>query len=212
MNNGIQNTIVNIIGQKGYGKTVFTEKIIIGLGKATIIVDPRLQYKTDQKRRYFFSSPHEFKNWIVDNYRNFKKYKLELVIDTMPSEFEIISNIVLKMKNITFLVDEIDMFSDPKSEDKGLNKLIHYGRHNKIDIVGTSRRPANISRDLTSQTDFFYLSRISEPTDLKYFKARFGIEIVNELQNLDKFEFLQIDDENHIKKVKTTLKDLQILS
>lgn len=209
----IQNNIVTVIGQKGYGKTTLTEKLIVGLDKPTIIADPRQQYTDHQLRRILFTSVAIFKNWIKVNYPIFIKYKLELIVDVTLKDFDNLASLVSKMKNITFLIDEVDMFTNPiGKKDDAIDGLIHYGRHNQIDLVTTSRRPANISRDLTSQTDFFYLSRLAEPNDTKYFRAKYGNEIISTLQNLKKFEFLQIDDENNKKKIYTTPKDVKILS
>jgi len=209
----IQNKIITVVGQKGYGKTTLTEKLIVGLDKPTIIADPRQQYSDEPNRRILFTSVASFRNWIKVNYPIFTKYKLELIVDVTKKDFNELATLVSKMKNITFLIDEVDMFTNPLGKkDDAIDGLIHYGRHNQIDLVTTSRRPANISRDLTSQTDFFYLSRLAEPNDTKYFRAKYGNDIIPTLQNLKKFEFLQVDDENNKKRVYTTPKDVQILS
>ncbi len=207
-----QNKIITIIGHKGHGKTAFSEKIIIHLNKPTIVADPRGQYNIDIARRLHFKSVGIFRKWIYSNYKDFIKYKLECIVNCHDDDFNELATIVSKMKKVTFLVDEVDMFFDTRADKKHqMYKLVHYGRHNEIDIVSTSRRPANISRNLTSQTDTFYISKMTEPTDTKYFKQRFGESIVPVIQNLKKFNFLEIDDEKR-KIVKTTKKDIEILS
>jgi hypothetical protein len=213
MARAIQNRIITVVGQKGYGKTTLTEKIIIGLNKPTIIADPRQQYNDDPKRRVLFRSVASFKQWIKANYGIFKRYKLELIVDVTKSNFNELATLVSKMEKVTFLIDEVDLFTDALGrKDDALDGLIHYGRHNQIDLVTTSRRPANISRNLTSQTDFFYLSRLAEPNDTKYFKQKYGNDIIPILQNLPKYEFLQVDDENNKKRIITTSRDVKILS
>ena len=115
------------------------------------------------------------------------------------------------MNNITFVVDEIDMFFDTRADKKSqMYKLVHYGRHNKIDIITTSRRPANISRNLTSQTDIFYFSKIREPNDKKYIKQSIGVEYVETVEKLERFTFLKVEEDT-ISIIKTTKKDLEIL-
>ncbi len=207
-----QNSIITLIGHKGHGKTAFSEKLIIHLNKPTIIADPRGQYNPDVARRLHFTSVGLFRKWISSNYRDFIAYKLECIVNCYDDDFEELTNLVSKMKKVTFLIDEVDMFFDTRADKKHpLYKLVHYGRHNEIDIVSTSRRPANISRNLTSQTDTFYLSKITEPVDTKYFKMRYGNAIIERLQSLNKFEFLKVE-EDKIDLVKTTLRDIAILS
>ena len=209
-----QNSITTIIGHKGYGKTTLTNALMLLNSKPTIIADPRFQYEKND-RRLTFKSVSKFRSWITksSNYRAFKHYKLELIVNAFDDTFEELAEIVSKMKDITFVVDEIDMFFDTRTSNKSfMYKLVHYGRHNEIDLITTSRRPANISRNLTSQTDIFYFSRLREPHDKKYIKDAVGSEFVEVVENLEKFEFLKIDDELNSSIVKTTQKDLDLLS
>lgn len=210
----IQNQIQTIIGHKGYGKTKITEKLAILTNKPTIILDPRWQYE-ENIRRIVFTSVSKFQKFITkrNNFQIFMSYKLELVVNAIDNEdAELLAEIVYKMKNICFVIDEIDMFFDTRTNKNSyFNKLVQYGRHNQIDIITTSRRPANISRNLTALTDVFYFSRLREPTDQKYIKALLGAAYVEKVGNLEKFSFLRIEDEKK-EIVKTTLKDLEILS
>jgi hypothetical protein len=153
-----------------------------------------------------------FSKWISANYLIFKKFKLEIIVNASDDDFEELATLVNKMKNITFVIDEIDMFFDTRADKKSqMYKMVHYGRHNKIDIITTSRRPANISRNLTSQTDVFYFSRLREPNDKKYIKALLGTQAVEIVDKLSKFSFLRVEDEDK-RVIKTTIKQMEILS
>lgn len=209
----IQNKIYTIIGHKGYGKTVLTEKIALLTNKPTIFLDPRLQY-LENDRRLIFKSINKFKNFITqrDNYKAFINYKLELIVNCIDvDDSEELASIIYKMKNITFVIDEIDMFFDTRTPKTSyFNKLVQYGRHNQIDIITTSRRPANISRNLTALTDIFYFSRLREPNDKLYIKNILGAEFMDQVAELEKFSFLRVEDEEK-EIIKTTEKDLKIL-
>jgi len=209
----IQNKIYTVIGHKGHGKTTLTEKLAILTDKPTIIADPRFQYKPND-RRIFFKNPNEFIYFINNNYLTFKRAKLELVVNCNLDNFEDLGKYVYKMKNVCFVIDEIDMFFDTRSTPKNIvNQLVQYGRHSQIDLITTSRRPANISRNLTALTDIFLFSRLREPNDKKYIKDSIGQEYVKTVENLDKFSFLQVDiEEEETKIIKTTERDLKILS
>lgn len=208
----IQNKIFSVIGKRGYGKTTLTDKLMISLNKPTIICDPRFQYNSDQKRRIHFKSVSSLNSWLVKHYDAFKYFKFELVVNVFPDTFEEFLELVNKMKKITLVIDEVDMFADARlKRDSELYKLIHYGRHHEIDIITTSRRPANIPRDLTSQTDEFYFSRLTEPNDKKYIKDLYGNSYVDIVKSLPKFEFLRCIDEDTFR-MKTTEKEMEILN
>ena len=210
----VQNNIQTVIGHKGYGKTVLTEALMLLADKPTIVADPRFQYSTDQKRRVGFKSVGEFRKWIYNsaNFKDFYRYKLELIVNAFDDTFEELAQIVFKMRFLMFVVDEVDMFFDTRASSKNsLYKIIHYGRHNEIDLISTSRRPANISRNLTSQTDIFYFSKLREPTDKKYIKDAIGCEYVSKVEHLERFSFLKFQDEEHHQIIKTNEKDIELL-
>jgi hypothetical protein len=208
----VQNKITTIIGQKGHGKTKLTEALALLNDRPTIIVDPRFQYE-ENSRRVMLESVGAFRVWINNrtNFNAFYTYKLELVVNAFDDTFEELAQIVYKMQMITFVIDEVDMFAPVHLNNKTfMYKLIHYGRHNQIDIISTSRRPANISRNLTSQTDTFYFSKLREPSDKKYIKDSIGEEYVKTVALLEQFSFLCVT-EQQTKVVKTTKRMAQLL-
>lgn len=211
----IQNKIQTVIGHKGHGKTKLTEALALLTKKPVIYADPRFQFDDKPKRRLHFKSVGEFRKWINNrtNFKIFMKYRLELIVNAFDDTFDELANIVLKMSDITFVVDEVDMFADTRMNNKKpFYKLIHYGRHDRIDIITTSRRPANISRNLTSQTDIFYFGKIREPADKEYIKKAVGQEYVAMVEKLNRFEFLKIDENFEPSILRTTLKDVELLS
>ncbi|MDA8340342.1 MAG: hypothetical protein M0Z70_13665, partial [Nitrospiraceae bacterium] len=63
------------------------------------------------------------------------------------------------------------------------------------DIITTSRRPANISRDLTSQTDVFCIFRITEKRDLDYFYA-LNAELPDQIRALEPHHYIEYDHDS----------------
>ncbi|MCL5062201.1 MAG: hypothetical protein M1443_03200 [Nitrospirae bacterium] len=95
-------------------------------------------------------------------------------------------------EDLLFIIDEVDFFDSPASQAREFKKMIHYSRHYGIDIITTSRRPANISRDLTSQTDVFCIFRITEKRDLDYFYA-LNAELLDQIRALEPHYYIQYD-------------------
>lgn len=208
----IQNKILTVIGKKGHGKTTLTNKLMIELNKASVIFDPRMQYDTTAKRRLHFKNGNRFLLWLNQgNYKEFKKYKFEAVVNAPFSEFEPLAEAVYKMHDITFVIDEVDGVFNTHKNNSVMMDIVNYGRHNKLNVITTSRRPARINRDLTSQTDVFYFTRMREPSDQKYIKDSVGQEFVKSVYDLDKFEFLRVEDDTK-EIITTTKREFELLT
>jgi hypothetical protein len=209
------NNITTIIGHKGDGKTVLSEMLTLLNNKPAIIADPRGQYPSDVKRRLLFPNPSSLILWLAnkDNFRDFYSYKLELICKVDDENIQALMGAAIKMSKITILIDEVDMFFNASSSSKNnIYKAVHYGRHNEIDIITTSRRPANISRNLTAMTDTFYFSKITEPKDLQYVKEITTNEaIIKIVQKIEKFYFLKLQENGGYALVKTNVSDIEII-
>lgn len=206
-----QNKITTIIGHKGDGKTTLTEILILLNIKPCIIADPRGQYPINMRRRISFDSPRQLILWLKEpqNYKDFFNFKLELVCKVDDENIQDLAGAVLRMQKVQFCIDEIDMFFNSTATNKNnIYKLVHYGRHNEIDIITTSRRPANISRNLTSQTDVFYFSQLSEPVDLKYFESICDKKYTETVKSLQRYSFLRYAD-NEYTLIKTKKGDIE---
>lgn len=94
------------------------------------------------------------------------------------------------VENTTIVVEEVDLYCSPVWEPPGFSDCIRRGRHKGVSIITTSRRPAEVSRLLTSQADEFYIFRFSEPRDLQYFSQTFGPDIIDEIRNLQEHEYI----------------------
>lgn len=121
-----------------------------------------------------------------------KPIRLKIFTDT---DFTFICFVVSQIKNLCLIVDEVDFFDDPIRPNEYWRRLIHYSRHYNIDIITTSRRPHNISRDLTSQTDLFCLFQITEPRDLVYL-ANLDMRLPNIVKSLPIHKYIKYDFQN----------------
>jgi ABC-type dipeptide/oligopeptide/nickel transport system ATPase component len=192
------NEIITVIGKKGSGKTTLTEMIVLMLDKPAIIADPRRQYPSDTRRRILFENPKQLLLFLskTENFKTFYKYKLELICNCSEEDFDELAGIVLQMRDVTFIIDEVDMFFAPNASRKTpLYKICNYGRHNQINIITTARRPADISRSLTSQTDKFYISHVKEQRDLEYLMNISG-ELADKVTKLEAYQFVYYDTKN----------------
>ncbi len=91
---------------------------------------------------------------------------------------------------LTVLLEEADLIARPGQEPPVFQDLIARGRHDGIELVAVSRRPAEVSRLITSQAEFFYVFRTQEPRDVTYLRGYIGEAAAGAVQQLPKFRYV----------------------
>lgn len=181
----MSDSIRTIIGMRGEGKTTLANHFIKYRTKPVIIVDPLSQF---QGQRFF--DAHSLLDHALTRGITLAQPLIATIFEQ--EDFNIICQIAVRHKNVMLVIDEVDMFDSPHSVDKDFKRIIHLGRHFKLDLVTTSRRPANISRDLTSQTAEFYIFKVTEKRDLDYFAER-SSELPDKIKALKKYHYIKYD-------------------
>lgn len=109
-------------------------------------------------------------------------------------DFPEVCKLVTACKNMTFVIEEADLYFNGGSCCRELNDIIFRGRHYGINLIAVTQRPFGIGRGLTSQTKAFYIFRSNEPVDIKYFRDRCGSEIANQITKLGQYEYIEFFD------------------
>src|SRR5260370_24281597 len=65
--------------------------------------------------------------------------------------FAAVTQLVIACGRMIYAIDEVDRMTTSNFAPPGLDYLINQGRHVRVSLVVTSRRPAQIPRELTSQ-------------------------------------------------------------
>lgn len=177
--------IRTIIGMRGTGKTTLAKRFLKYRSLPVIVVDPLSQF--DGKR---FFSAKELLDHITTRGLTISKPLIATIYE--PVDFAIICKMAILHKNIMLVVDEVDLFDSPISQDPSFKKIVHLGRHYNIDLVTTSRRPANISRDLTSQTGKFFVFKVTEKRDLDYF-SYLNSDLPDKIKELKNYYHIEYD-------------------
>lgn len=95
---------------------------------------------------------------------------------------------------VVLMIDEVSYWSSPNKSTPGLSRLIRYGRHWQVDLIGVVRRPAETSRELSAQaTQLFIAGRVIEPRDRDYFARNLPTEAMAKLGTLPEFHYLRYD-------------------
>lgn len=184
-----KNNISVILARKGTGKSCLMQFLLLMNSKSSIIIDPTASLPPF-KNRLSFENEKEFiqamKNPETGLFKRFKNKKIDCVIETPQDLDAFLAYLVdIKLKNFLLVIDEIDLFYGATlPQNTALYRIINLGRHSEIDIIGVARRPANMPRPLTSQSDNIYIGNMNhEPNDEKYLKEFINIAEIPKLEN-----------------------------
>lgn len=184
--------ITTVLGMRGHGKSTWLKQQFFSYPRL-ILYDTLAEHLLADRAFNF----QELFGFIKANHDKF--YHLNYIPVNPEQEFEKFCNFVYELQNICMIVEEIDMFSSSAMVGKYLAYIIRYGRHRDIDLICTTRRPADVSRLITSQTEKFIIFRIIEPRDIVFIKMITGCDI--DYSKLNKFEYFEIIQGQSEKKI-----------
>lgn len=178
--------VVLVLGQRGSGKTYLARNLIQDINRL-IIFDTLGEYDTGIN----IETPNEFKEFFLKTYQG--NFKICYQPAHPENDFDVICDIVYECGDLTFLVEEIDIFCSAQSISDNFANIIQRGRHRNISLIGVSQRPFGIPRLITSQAKIIYSFVHREPGDLDYLKAYIGDE-AEKIKDLKLYEFLKWDN------------------
>lgn len=141
----------------------------------------------------------EYDGVIVKDFSSFKSF-LEIIgnkdfrlVLRLESDDDLnkILDFIFSVGNLSFVAEEVDFISSAWGDNPNFSKILKYGRHKNINLICISRRPAEISKLLTSQSDEIISFRQNEERDLDYLSKR-GFD-KEKLKSLKDFEYLTIN-------------------
>jgi Cdc6-like AAA superfamily ATPase len=151
-----------VYGQTGSGKTVLARALLqdrvkaLGPAAVGLIVDT-LQEHIDVPA----IAPATFENFLALDSRRGPRI-VRALLDT-EDDFDEFSTALensytapadgrKRRGPVVLMIDEVSYWSSPNKSTAGLSRLIRYGRHWQVDLIGVARRPAETSRELSSQS------------------------------------------------------------
>jgi hypothetical protein len=112
--------------------------------------------------------------------------------------FNAVTHLVIACGQMIYVIDEIDRVSTSSWAPRGLDYLINQGRHVQVSLAASSRRPAQIPKDLTSQAHLMFIFKNTEPGDLDYLGKYIGKSAAVQLPTLSDYRFLRWEESEGI--------------
>jgi len=177
------------MGRRGSGKSYLAKSLV-----------------QDQQRVLVYDTLGEYEDGVIiediQSLNSFwlKVYRGNFRIVYQPvdpeGDFDYVCRLVYECCDMTFLVEELDRYAKPLAMSLPMKEIVQRGRHRNIELIGTTQRPANIDRLVTSQAKEFFIFNTTEPRDIAYFKETLGNEVLELIEHLEEYEYVRWRDKS----------------
>jgi hypothetical protein len=196
--NELQNKIVGVIGRKGAGKSKRAHTLV-EYAPRIIVWDPMEDFTEPPGMWHpdvFDGITGELDEYFEQANR-VPTFACVVVPDQdVEADFEELCGLVYDYGNLLFVIEEAPLVCKAGYMPPVFGKIVRTGRHHNIDLCWTAQRAAEVSRRLTSMTDFFIFYSQTEPRDLDAIAERCGRDVADKVANLglhDSFTWDVID-------------------
>lgn len=155
-----------VFGQRGSGKT--TKAAGLTGGKPRVLCFDTLGH--DYKDGVIVESLDELRAFWRRCYRG----RFRIVYRPLDpfSEFPEVCRLVYACGNLSFVVEEVDLFFRVGRCDPAFTQIISRGRHAGVELVAVTPAPKGFGSLLRSQAHEWYIFATREPDHVAYFGAR----------------------------------------
>lgn len=178
----IQNRIVGVVGRKGSGKSTRVATLL-KYAPRILVWDPMGDH-SDLLPDVFEGIDEELDEYF-EQARRAKAFACGYIpINDPEREFEEICDLVYHYGRMLFCIEEAPLVCKAGYMPPEFGRIVRTGRHRSIDLLWTAQRASEVSRTLTSATDFWIFYSQTEPRDLDAIAERCGREIADEVAGL----------------------------
>lgn len=183
-----------IAGKRGTGKTTEMGRLLSLCAGGVVFFDALSRHEGVLNGYRIIVQPGELQKYLRTNAGRRFRILYQPRAGNLDDHFRAVSTIVRAFGWMIFGVDELDMLCGAQWGDRRMPPefyhLVNYGRHCRVSMLATARRPMSVARGFTSQCLEMRLFGMTERTDLKYFEDYIGQEDSQRLAMLQKYEYL----------------------
>jgi hypothetical protein len=183
-----------IAGKRGMGKTTEMARLLSLCAGGVIFFDALSRHEAVLPGYKLFSQPGELERYLRANASRRFRILYQPRSGTVTEHFQAVCTMVRAFGSMIFGIDELDMLCGSQWGDSRmapeLYHLVNYGRHCKVSMLATARRPMSVARGFTSQCLEMRLFGMTERADLKYFEDYIGEGDARRLATLEKYQYL----------------------
>lgn len=163
---GNVNTITTILGRKGMGKTTLAAEMMEGEPRV-VVLDTMGGYGASAD--VVWGRDESIKALLAASKK--RRFRLALRVVDQDDMLDIL-DMSWELEDYLLVIEETSLVcGTPPYLHRQLGMLVRYGRHRRISQIYIARRPTELPRDLTAQSDLLVTFHQKEPRDLQYLEA-----------------------------------------
>lgn len=168
--------VILVIGMTGSGKSVMTKNILTKFNRV-IVVDPGDEYDADE---IFYSFPEclDFFQDLPDTFYVSCRFDSE-------GELNALYRMAYNIGNVLLVVEDVTQYLESTDRNRDFDKLISFGRHRQVHLVGISQRLVELSRKYRAQVTSLFTFRQTDPHDLEVIERYGGGVTAEGVSNLE---------------------------
>ena len=201
--NGIRGCIF-VAGKRGMGKTTEMDRLLTGCAGGAVFFDSLSKHAALFRGYYVVTEPGQLREYLVLNRGRRFRVLYQPRAGSLDSHFQAVCLIVRAVGWLIFAIDELDKLCGPRWGDSRmppeLYHLVNYGRHERVSLIATARRPTSVARGFTSECLQMLLFRVTEKNDLDYFEDYIGRENAARLPGLSPYCFLAWSETGEVEE------------
>lgn len=181
-----------LIGRRGFGKTTEMDRKLSLCGGGVIFFDTLSKHASVLKDYRVISQPGDLQKYLEPNRGRRYRILYQPREGNLDMHFRAVSLIVLAFGWMIYGVDEIDKLCGARWGDRRmppeLYDLVNYGRHHRVSMIATARRPQTVARAFVDEAELHVFN--VKPAVADYLKEDIGPENVPRITKLEKYYYL----------------------
>ena len=138
--------------------------MIVKSARRVIVIDPKAEFNQD----FFIKTSVAA---VVDAMLK-NEYRVSVQFRELP-EYDLLFIALKEFSNYTLVIEELSLFCSAQSTNEDLRQIVQIvGSKQQINFIWNAQRPANISRDISSQSHVVISFRVLESADSNYFSYK----------------------------------------
>jgi hypothetical protein len=182
-----------LCGMRNMGKTTEMARLFSECTGGFVFFDTTSKHGHLFPAAVVFSQPGRLREYLLIN----RGRRFQVVYQPRGGEidehFRAVCLVVSTFGWMIFGIDELDKFCGQRWGAKGmppeLAVLVDYGRHHRVSILGSARRPKAIAPAYRGEAEM-RVFRLKEEGAIEYFEGELGKETAAQLRSLPQFYYL----------------------
>lgn len=182
-----------LVGRRGTGKTTEMNRLLQECGGGVGFFDTLSKHAGVFTGYAIINEPGSLVNYLRLNRGRRFRWLYQPRAGDLDAHFRAVCSIVRAFGWMIFGVDELDKLCGARWGDARmcpeLYHLVNYGRHERVSMIATARRPRAVPRGYTAESEM-RLFHMKERADIDYFEDLVGEETASQLRTLKPYFYL----------------------